>query len=83
LRIEVEGTRALAEFVRFRRILNATAGVRGSQIEVLASDRALIAVDFNGNARSLAANLMANSYPSFGIDIFDMSDRGFAVRLVK
>lgn len=83
LRIEVEGTRALAEFVRFRRILNATAGVRGSQIEVLASDRAVIAVDFNGNVQSLAANLMANSYPSFGIDISDMSDRGFTLRLVK
>jgi hypothetical protein len=83
LRLEVEGTRALAEFVRFRSILKKTAGVRGIQMEVLRPDQAVIAVNFDGNGQSLAAKLLAHAYPSFGIDIYDLTGARLKVKLTR
>jgi hypothetical protein len=83
LRMEVEGTRALSDFVRFRHILKATEGVRGIRIESLKADQAVVAVEVDGNARTLAAKLMANNYPAFTIDIYDVSAEGLKVRLVR
>jgi hypothetical protein len=83
LRLEVEGTRALRDFVRFRKILKVTVGIRGIQLERLQANQAVISVDMDGDAQALAAKLMANQYPSFRVDIYEVSRKILKIRLVN
>jgi len=81
--LEVEGTHALADFVRFREALKETQGANEVRIEVLRRDSSVIAVGFDGNAEALARILMATGYESFGIKINQITSNGISLQLIK
>ncbi len=83
VRIIVEGTRYLSNFVIFRSVLNEIPGVVTAQTSELKADEATIIVNFQGNAKELADALMLKNFESFGINIYEISQDHLRVRLVS
>lgn len=78
----VRGTAYLSNFVTFRKLLENTEGVNGFQIRELKPDAAMLVVDFQGSAQSLADHLILNAYGSFGINVFDVTETAIGLELV-
>jgi len=83
IEIVAEGTSNLANFEKFIRILNKIPGVKNLQIKALKADEALISVKFQGNAKSLADDLMLKSYESLDINIYEVSLHHLRVALTS
>jgi hypothetical protein len=81
--IMVEGTSNLAGFVKFRRIINDTSGVKNLQIKEMKSDEATIIVEFQGNAKELADALMLKTFESVSINIYEVSQNQLRIELIS
>ncbi len=80
--IMVEGTSNLANFIKFRSIINEIIGVKDLQIKEMTSNEATIVVDFQGNAKALADALMLKSFGSIGINIYEVSKDRLRIELI-
>ncbi|MBN1932856.1 MAG: hypothetical protein JW786_14730 [Desulfobacterales bacterium] len=82
LDVIVAGTKNLANFVKFRKVLNDLAGVKGMQLKEMNADEATIVVDFQGNAKELAGALMLKTFDSFGINIYEILPNLLRIQLI-
>ena len=82
LDVVVGGTRNLANFVTFRRIVNGIEGVSSILVKEIKPDEAIIGIDFDGDAQMLAEAMMLQTYGAFGINIYDMSEGRIMLELV-
>ena len=80
--IQLTGTRNLANFVQFRRMLTNLSGVEDVQVKELKADDATLRIAYRGKTRELADTLMVQSFETFGINIYDISDDRLSVQLV-
>jgi len=82
IRIVVEGTRHLANFVTFRRTLSQIAGVNELQTREMKADEASLAVDFEGSEKDLADALLLKTFDAFGINISEVSPGFLRIELI-
>jgi hypothetical protein len=83
IEIQLAGTKNLANFVMFRRMLNTISGVEGVQVKQLQTDNAVLNVDFKGKPKELADALMVNAFETFGINIYEISQAGLKIQLIS
>jgi hypothetical protein len=83
LEVVVGGTRNLADFVTFRRIVNDIEGVAAILVKEIKPDEAIIGINFDGDAQMLAEAMMLETYDAFGINIYDMSEGRIMLELVS
>jgi hypothetical protein len=83
IEIQLTGTKNLANFVMFRRMLNTISGVEGVQVKELQVDNAILNVDFKGKPKELADALMVNAFETFGINIYEISQSGLKIQLIS
>ena len=83
IRIEVQGTSNLGNFVLFRNVLNDITGVKRIQIKELLADTSTIMVDYSGLTKTLADSLMIKTYETFSINISEVSEEHLRVELVS
>ena len=79
--IVVEGTDNLANFEKFIRIISKISGVKNLQIKELKTNETVISVEFKGNAKTLADDLMLKSYKLVSINIYEVSKNHMRVEL--
>jgi len=79
--IVVEGTENLANFEKFIRIISKISGVKNLQIKELKTNETIISVEFKGNAKALADDLMLKSYKLVDINIYEVSKNHMRVEL--
>jgi len=72
----------LANLVAFRKAIIAIPGTKRMFPQEMTADDAILAVDFEGDEKDLANALMVNTFPSFGIHIFETSALHLGVELV-
>ena len=82
IELVVEGTANFANFVQFRKILNDILGVNRVQLKEMRLDESVIFVDFQGNAKELADALMLTAFDSFGINIYEVSQKCLRIELI-
>ncbi|MEA1946248.1 MAG: hypothetical protein U9N83_02975 [Thermodesulfobacteriota bacterium] len=82
LEIIVEGTGDIANFEKFRRILNNISGVKNLRIKELKPDEAVTIVDFQGTAKELADALMLKTFGLIGINIYEVSQNRLRIELI-
>jgi hypothetical protein len=82
LKLMVKGTRYLANFVQFRKILREVAGVLSVQTREMKPDESTLLVEFQGNTEAFADALMAQTYDSFGINIYETTQDTLKVELI-
>jgi hypothetical protein len=80
--IQLTGTGNLANFVQFRRMLTDLSGVEDVQVKELKADDATLRIAYRGKTRELADTMMVQSFETFGINIYDISDNRLSVQLV-
>lgn len=83
LKIFVEGTRHLGNFVSFKRILNGFPGVKQMKTSEVKANEATLIVVFNGNAEKLAETLMSQSFDSFEIKLHETSEDSVRLELLS
>jgi hypothetical protein len=83
IEVVVEGTGGkIASFVRLRTAISSLSGVNDLKMNAMSADRAEMAVNYQGNARSLADALLLKTFSGFGIDIFEVTAEAIRIRLV-
>jgi hypothetical protein len=82
LEIIVEGTGDIANFEKFRRILNNISGVKNLRTKELKPDEAVIIVDFQGTAKELADALTLKAFGLIGINIYEVSQDQLRIDLI-
>ena len=82
IELVVEGTANFANFVQFRKTLNDMPGVNRVQLKEMRLDESVIFVDFQGNAKELADALMLKAFDSFGINIYEVSQKCLRIELI-
>jgi len=82
IELVVEGTANFANFVQFRKTLNDIPGVNRVQLKEMRLDESVIFVDFQGNAKELADALMLKAFDSFGINIYEVSQKSLRIKLI-
>jgi hypothetical protein len=83
IEIQLTGTRNLANFVMFRRMLNTVEGVQGVQVKELKADNAILNVDYKGKPKELADALMLNAFETFGINIYEVAEDSLRIQLLS
>ncbi len=82
--VVVEGTSGqIASFVRLRTAISALSGVQELKMKEMAADHALIAVNYQGTARSMADALLLKTFSGFGIDIYEVTPEAIRIRLIN
>ena len=81
--IVVEGTDNLANFEKFVGIINKISGAKNLQIKELKANETVISVEYKGNAKTLADDLVLKSYGSVGINIYEVSKNHLRVELIS
>ncbi|MFO7559719.1 MAG: hypothetical protein R6X10_12870 [Desulfobacterales bacterium] len=82
IKVIVEGTRVLTNFVKFRNVLSSLNNVKEIQSSEMKADRATVIVEYNGDANTLAEMLMSKSFETFGINISEVLPDQLKVVLV-
>ncbi|MCF8067655.1 MAG: hypothetical protein K9L30_03605 [Desulfobacterales bacterium] len=82
LEITVGGNRYLANFEKFRRVLNSVTDVAESQVEKLRADEAILVVKFKGKAQKFAEALMSETYDAFSINIYEVTADTIRIELI-
>ena len=82
IELVIEGTANFANFVQFRKTLNDIPGVNRVQLKEMRLDESVIFVDFQGNAKELADALMLKAFDSFGINIYEVSQKSLRIKLI-
>jgi hypothetical protein len=80
--IVLEGTGNLANFIKFRSMLNDMPGVEEMQIKEIKFNQATIMVAFQGSAKELADALILETFESIGINIYEVSEKSLRIGLV-
>ena len=83
IELAVERTANFANFVQFRKTLNDIPGVNRVQLKEMRLDESVISVDFQGNAKELADALMLKAFDSFGINIYEVSQKRLRIELIS
>ncbi len=79
----VEGTSGhIASFVRLRTSMSSLPGVTELKMKEMSTDRAVMAVSYQGDTRSLADALLLRTFTGFGIDIYEVTPEAVYIRLV-
>ena len=82
--VMVEGTSGqIASFVKLRTAITSLSGVKELKMKEMAVDHALIAVSYQGTARSMADALLLKTFSGFGIDIYDVTPQSIHIRLIN
>jgi hypothetical protein len=82
--VAVEGTSGqIASFVKLRTTISSLSGVKELKMKEMAADKALMAVRYQGTARSMADALLLKTFSGFGIDIYDVTPEAIRIRLVN
>ncbi len=82
IKIAVEGTRDLANFVMFRRVIKKMPDVETIKTLEMKPDQAVIEVDYQGTAEAFAKDLMVNPFENFRLDIYEVSEELLRVALI-
>lgn len=83
IQVEVEGTGGhIASFVRLRTAIATLSGVKDLKMTEMSSDKAVMAVSYQGTARSLADALLLKTFKGFGLDIYEVTAEVVRIRLV-
>ena len=82
IQIAVEGTRDLANFVMFRRVIKKMPDVQTIKTLEMKPDQALMEVEFQGTAEAFANGLMLNPFENFRLDIYEVSGELLRVALI-
>jgi hypothetical protein len=82
IKIVVEGTRSLSNFVKFRRALRDLADVGEIQSSEIKANETTLNVEYSNDINSLANSLMIKSFDSFGINISNVAPDQLHVTLV-
>ena len=82
IKIAVEGTRDLANFVMFRRVIKKMPDVEKIKTLEMKPDQAVIEVDYQGTAEAFANGLMVNPFENFRLDIYEVSEELLRVALI-
>ena len=82
IKIAVEGTRDLANFVMFRRVIKKMPDVEKIKTLEMKPDQAVIEVDYQGTAEAFANGLMLNPFENFRLDIYEVSGELLRVALI-
>lgn len=80
--IMLEGTSHLANFVKFRKVLQELPGVKEMQIKEMKANQALIMISFQGTAKELADALILKTFESIGINIYEVSENHLRIELI-
>lgn len=84
IEVVVEGTSGqIASFVKLRTAINSLSGVKELKMKEMATDHALIVVNYRGSARSMADALLLRTFSGFGIDIYDVNPEAIHIRLIN
>ena len=83
IEVQLTGTKNLANFVMFRRMLNTIDGVEGVQVKELKADNATLSVDYKGKTKKLADALMLNAFETFGINIYEVAEDSLKIQLIS
>jgi len=82
--LHVTGTKKLAFFVTFRKVLASDIqGVSAIRLKELKSNEAKIEVDFTEGGEILARRLMLKSFENFGLNIKNVTQRDVSLALVS
>jgi len=81
--IMLEGTGHLANFVKFRNMLQDMSRVMDVQMMEMKSDQATIMVSFQGTAKELADALILKTFESIGINIYEVSENHLRIELIS
>jgi hypothetical protein len=81
VRVFLDGTRNLANFVMFRRMLTNITGVEGIQVKELKADNAIIDVEYKGKSKELADAMMLHAFETFGINIYEVTAEHLKIEL--
>lgn len=81
-KVVVEGSRQLANFVKFRNLLQDLPMVNDVETSTIKPNEATLLVRFKGNTRELADTIMLNAFDSFSINISDMTPDYISLSLV-
>lgn len=82
VKITIEGTRDLANFVLFRRVMKKMPGVKSIQTTEMKPDQATLVVVYQGDVASLADGIMRTDFEPFSIDIYDVTDQTLRAALI-
>ncbi len=80
--IIIEGTRDLANFVMFRRVIKKMPGVKSIQTTGMKPDQATLVVVYQGDVAALADGVMRTDFEPFSIDIYDVTDQTLRAALI-
>ncbi len=83
IELAVERTANFANFVQFRKTLNDIPGVNRVQLKEMRIDESVISIDFQGNAKELADALMLKAFDSFGINIYEVSQKRLRIEIIS
>lgn len=82
--VVVEGTSGqIASFVKLRTAISSLSGVKELKMKEMATDQALMAVNYQGTARSMADALLLKTFSGFGIDIYEVTPEAIRIRIVS
>ncbi len=73
IKIVLEGTRNLSNFVKFRKALSSLNNVGEIRSSEMKSNETTLTVEYRDNINTLAESLMLQSFDSFGINISNVS----------
>ncbi|MBA4367482.1 MAG: hypothetical protein C0403_07570 [Desulfobacterium sp.] len=73
IKIVVEGTRTLSNFVKFRKALSSLKNVGEIRSSEMKSNETTLIVEYRDKINTLAESLMLQSFDSFGINISNVS----------
>jgi hypothetical protein len=81
--ITVEGVGGqIASFVKFRGALSTMSGVESVQLKEMMPDAAVLTVEYQGSAGTLAEGLMRQNFDTFSINIVETTARMIRLQLV-
>ncbi|MBT8340209.1 MAG: hypothetical protein HKP58_12865 [Desulfatitalea sp.] len=72
----------IADFVKFRGVLDATDGVDSLQLGEMSGDTAVLAVTYQGSLRTLADTILLFNFDTFGINITQVADSAIEMQLI-
>ncbi len=81
--IMLEGTGHLANFVKFRNMLQDMPRVKDIQMMEMKADQASMMVSFQGTAKELADALILKTFESIGINIYEVSENHLRIELIS
>ena len=83
VKIIVEGTQNLVNFVLFRKMLNDISGIEEIKTREMRPDTSTLMVEYTGTPKLLADALMLKTVENFGINITEVSEDHLRVEIVS